>query len=54
METLRLGNEAQELHLRVDITDSMIKQLEIQIGKDANITSEVRDIVFNYSYFHEK
>lgn len=42
IEVLRLGNEAEKLHLRVDTTDSMIKQHEIQMIKDANITAEVK------------
>lgn len=37
---LRLGNEAEKLHLRVDTTDSMMRQYEIQITKDANVTAE--------------
>ncbi|XP_066585793.1 laminin subunit gamma-1 [Prorops nasuta] len=40
LEALRLGNEAEKLHLRVDITDTMISQYEVQVGKDTNITSE--------------
>jgi len=39
---LRLGNEAEKLHLRVDTTDSIMKQYEIQMTKDANVTAEVR------------
>lgn len=39
---LRLGNEAEKLHLRVDTTDSMMRQYEIQIAKDANVTAEVK------------
>lgn len=39
---LRLGNEAEKLHLRVDTTDSMMRQYEIQITKDANVTAEVK------------
>lgn len=42
IEALRLGNEAEKLHLRVDTTDSMMKQYEIQMAKDANVTAEVR------------
>lgn len=42
IEVLRLGNEAEKLHLRVDTTDSMIRQYEIQMTKDANITAEVK------------
>lgn len=41
MEALRVGNEAEKLHQRVDITDSMMKQCEIQSEHDTNITTEV-------------
>ncbi|XP_031846744.1 laminin subunit gamma-1 isoform X2 [Nomia melanderi] len=40
IEALRVGNEAEKLHLRVDTTDSMMQQYEIQIGQDTNITTE--------------
>lgn len=42
IEVLRLGNEAEKLHLRVDTTDSMMRQYETQMAKDANVTAEVR------------
>lgn len=42
VEALRVGNEAEKLHLRVDTTDSMMKQYEIQIGQDTDITTKVR------------
>lgn len=41
LEALRLGNEAEILHLRVDTTDSLMKNYEIQVGKDTNVTTEV-------------
>ncbi|EFN65099.1 Laminin subunit gamma-1 [Camponotus floridanus] len=37
---LRLGNEAEKLHLRVDTTDSIMKEYEIQMTEDANVTAE--------------
>lgn len=40
IEALRLGNEAEGLHLRIDTTDSVMKQYEIQAAKDANVTAE--------------
>ncbi|KAG7211484.1 hypothetical protein KM043_010758 [Ampulex compressa] len=40
LEALRLGNEAEKLHLRVVTTDSLMKQYEIQVAKDANVTAE--------------
>lgn len=43
IEALRLGNEAEKLHQRVDITDTMMRQYEIQVVKDSNIAAEVRD-----------
>lgn len=42
IEALRVGNEAEKLHQRVDITDSTMKRYEIQSGQDTNITTEVR------------
>jgi len=42
IEALRLGNEAEKLHLRVDTTDSMMSQYEIQVTKDTNVTAEVK------------
>lgn len=39
---LRVGNEAEKLHQRVDITDSMMKEYESQSSQDTNITNEVR------------
>ncbi|XP_014601707.1 PREDICTED: laminin subunit gamma-1 isoform X1 [Polistes canadensis] len=40
LDALRLGKEAETLHLRVNTTDSLMKNYEIQIGKDSNITTE--------------
>ncbi|XP_011142346.1 laminin subunit gamma-1 [Harpegnathos saltator] len=40
IEALRLGNEAEKLHQRVDITDTMMRQYEIQVVKDSNIATE--------------
>ncbi|XP_012279283.1 laminin subunit gamma-1 [Orussus abietinus] len=40
-EALSLGNEAEKLHVRVGITDSMIRQFEVQVAHDVNATSEV-------------
>lgn len=40
LEALRLGNEAEILHLRVDTTDSLMKDYEVQVGKDTNVTTE--------------
>lgn len=43
IEALRLGNEAEKLHQRVDITDTIMRQYEIQVVKDSNVAMEVRD-----------
>lgn len=40
IEALRVGNEAEKLSLRVDNTESMMQQYEIQSGYDTNITTE--------------
>ncbi|XP_067209558.1 laminin subunit gamma-1 isoform X2 [Linepithema humile] len=40
IEALRLESEAQKLHLRVDITDTVMKQYESQMANDANATAE--------------
>ncbi|XP_051161958.1 laminin subunit gamma-1 [Leptopilina boulardi] len=40
MEAIRLGSEAEKLHTRVDITESLIKQYENQVEKDVNATNE--------------
>lgn len=55
LEALRLGNEAEILHLRVDTTDSLMKDYEVQVGKDTNVTTEVtinkiNKIVIKYKY----
>lgn len=43
IEALRVGNEAEKLHQRVDITDTMMKEYEKRSGQDTNITTEVRN-----------
>ncbi|XP_043463177.1 laminin subunit gamma-1 [Leptopilina heterotoma] len=40
MEAIRLGSEAEKLHTRVDITESLIKQYENQVERDVNATNE--------------
>jgi hypothetical protein len=42
IEALRLESEAQKLHLRIEITDSVMKQYESQMANDANATAEVK------------
>ena len=44
MEAIRLGNEAEKLHTRVDNTELLIKQYESQVQKDVNVTHEVNVI----------
>ncbi|XP_014218984.1 laminin subunit gamma-1 isoform X2 [Copidosoma floridanum] len=41
-EVIKLGNEADKLHLRANATDSMIRQYESRIQKDAEITGQVK------------
>lgn len=42
IEALQLESEAQKLHLRVENTDSVMKQYESQMANDANATAEVK------------
>lgn len=41
-EVIKLGNEADKLHLRVNTTDNMIRQYEEKIMKNADETGQVR------------
>lgn len=41
VEVIKLGNEADKLHQRVNTTDSMIREHELRIQKEANVTAEV-------------
>lgn len=41
MEAIRLGSEAEKLHTRVDITESLIRKYENQVERDVNATNEV-------------
>lgn len=45
-QAFSLGQEADNLRTRVDYTEGLIKQQELQAAKDANVTSEV-------NYFQE-
>lgn len=54
IEALRLGNEAEKLHQRMDITDSMMRQYEIQVAKDANVTTEVIDSFMSIKYIKSR
>lgn len=41
LDALRLGNEADKLHLRVEITNSIARKHEARVEKDVNVTNEV-------------
>ena len=41
MDALRLGNEAEKLHLRVETTNSIARKHEARVEKDVNATNEV-------------
>jgi uncharacterized coiled-coil DUF342 family protein len=49
-EVIKLGNEADKLHLRVNTTDSMIRQYEDRIQQDGDVTGQV-DIFLNVLSF---
>lgn len=41
IEVIKLGSEADKLYQRVNTTDSMIREHELRIQQEANVTAEV-------------